>query len=795
MGLEQKINYYLNKYPNQKKMIKRIYQRIMCLFLPKISSVGDITKLSPDDDYEYFFGYYDKTPWDATDRYVLCLKAEDTWSDVSPRKKAEILLIDTLKSKDDANRVKKIAETRAWNVQQSCMLQWLGSDFKEKIIFNDFRSGRLVSVILNLNNMEEKVLPMPIYAVSSDSKFALTLDFSRLYNLRPGYGYYNVIEKTKGIPLPDTTAIWRISLETGEVSEVLKYTDFVKFKTREDMLGKNVIHKVNHIMISPDNKRFMVLHRWFNSNRKYSRLITCNIDGGDMYLLSDDDMVSHCFWKNNEEIIAYENKKNLGTGYFLMNDKTNQYYHCWKSLTEDGHPSCSKDGAFFVTDTYPDRRRVQCIKVMNGDVKINDVKIIAKVFSPFKYDNDTRCDLHPRWNNSGDKICFDSVYEGRRGLYSVDFNREGDKKIKVLYILDSLKQRFGVTSVAMNYFRNIDRNNISIDFLVLEDSEREIINEICDAGSRVFFMPRLSLKNIVKTLEFFNIFFKEHNEYKIIHSHFNQMDSIIFPIAKKNGIKHCISHSHNTKYSDYKLRAVRNYLMCISLKNVADTWASCGIRAGEFLYGKKFLKSKKHLILNNAIDVEKFKYDKVVRDKKRKELDIDRYFVVGTVGSLKLQKNQQFLLKIFKKLLLTVNNPDEYKLIIVGDGNLKNELINLAEELRISKQVVFLGTRNDVNELLQAMDIFILPSLYEGLPVIGIEAQASGIPCILSNNITKEVNICNTEFLTLDSDDDWVRTIIKYRNFNRVDCTNKIVERGFDIKHEAIKLSEYYMNI
>ena len=100
-----------------------------------------------------------------------------------------------------------------------------------------------------------------------------------------------------------------------------------------------------------------------------------------------------------------------------------------------------------------------------------------------------------------------------------------------------------------------------------------------------------------------------------------------------------------------------------------------------------------------------------------------------------------------------------------------------------------------MNEILQSMDIFILPSLYEGLPVIGIEAQASGIPCILSNNITKEVDICNTEFLTLNSDDEWVRTIIKYRNFNRVDCTNKIIERGFDIKHEAIKLSEYYMNI
>lgn len=233
MSIEQKINYQLNKYPTVKKVVKRVYQTGMYAISPKIKSEGNITRISPDDSkHEYFFGYYDKSPWDITDRYMLCLRAEDTWSDVSPKKKADILLIDTNKSEEDPERVKIIAETRAWNVQQSCMLQWLGPDYKNRILFNDYRDKKYVSVILNLNTMTEKVIPAPVYTVSSDGKFALTLDFSRLYNLRPGYGYYNVPEKTKDIPLPNEPAIWKVSLETGEVTEILKYTDFAAFQPR-----------------------------------------------------------------------------------------------------------------------------------------------------------------------------------------------------------------------------------------------------------------------------------------------------------------------------------------------------------------------------------------------------------------------------------------------------------------------------------------------------------------------------------------------------------------------------------
>jgi hypothetical protein len=422
MSLEQKINYQLNKIPAVKKVIKRVYQRTMYAISPKIKSEGNISRISPDDTaHEYFFGYYDKSPWDASDRYMLCMRANDTWSDVSPKEKADILLIDTSLPESAPNRVMKIAETSSWNVQQACMAQWLGPDFSSRILFNDYRDGRYVAVIKELATGAERVIEAPVYTVSADGKTALTLDFSRLYNLRPGYGYYNVPEKTKGVALPDATAVWKINLESGEVTDLLTYKDFATFQPRTEMQEAGAVHKVNHLMISPSGSRCMVLYRWFVGQRKYTRLVTFDTaDGKNMYVLSDDDMVSHCFWKDDEHILAFENKKDGGPGYYFMKDKTQEYIHCWPELNGDGHPSYSPDEKHIVTDAYPDRARVASIRVMDGTNEKKDVTtVVARVFAPFKYDNDTRCDLHPRWNRKGDTICFDSVFEGHRGLYTV----------------------------------------------------------------------------------------------------------------------------------------------------------------------------------------------------------------------------------------------------------------------------------------------------------------------------------------------------------------------------------------
>ena len=419
MSLEQKINYQLNKYPGIKKYIKRGYQLAMYAISPKIKSEGNIVRVSPEDsENEYFFGYYDKSPWNGSGRYMLCTRAKDTWSEPDPKSTAEILIIDTL----DKNSFRVVARTHTWNVQQGCMAQWLGPDFSNRIIFNDLRDGKYCSVILNVLTREERVLPLPVYSVSSDGKTALSLDFSRLHSLRLGYGYAALPEKTKGEALPDETCIWRIDIETGKVVPLLKYTDFASFQPRKEMLEEGAVHKVNHIMLSPNGRRFMVLYRWFCGTRNYTRLITCNVDGTDMYVLSDDDMVSHCYWKNDEEIIAFENKRNGGPGYYLMRDKTQEYQHLWPQLSNDGHPSyCPTDEHLVVTDSYPNRARVADIKLLkDNDSDGKEMKVIARVFAPFKYDNDTRCDLHPRWSRDGKKVCFDSVFEGHRGLYVVN---------------------------------------------------------------------------------------------------------------------------------------------------------------------------------------------------------------------------------------------------------------------------------------------------------------------------------------------------------------------------------------
>ena len=419
MSLEQKINYQLNKYPGIKKAVKRGYQLVMYAISPKIKSEGNIVRISPlYSGHDYLFGYYDKSPWDRKGENILCLRARNAWEVPDPLEEADILIL----NQESTERVRKIATTHTWNVQQGCMAQWLGPDFTSHILYNDMRNNKYCSVIVNVERGEERILPMPVYTVSADGKTALTLDFSRLHNLRPGYGYAALPEKTKGIALPEGTCIWKMDIETGVVTPLLKYTDFAKFQPRTEMQEAGSVHKVNHLMLSPNGKRFMVLYRWYCGQRKYTRLITCNVDGSDMYLLSDDDMVSHCYWKDDEHIIAFENKRDEGTGYYLMKDKTQEYQHLWPSLSNDGHPSyCPTDNSLVVFDTYPDRARIQEVKIARDtDVEGKDIKVLAKVFAPFKYDNDTRCDLHPRWSRDGKKICFDACFEGHRGMYVVN---------------------------------------------------------------------------------------------------------------------------------------------------------------------------------------------------------------------------------------------------------------------------------------------------------------------------------------------------------------------------------------
>lgn len=469
----------LEQFPVLKRSAKRLYQvASVATSNERFKSEGEVIRISPDDGFEYFYGYYDKSPWDATDRYMIAVKVKQAYKSVAPKEPGIVGIIDT----QNNNKFYEIGLTHSWNVQQSCMAQWMGPDFKTRIIYNDFRAGKYCSVIYSIKDRkEENVLPLPVYDVSKDGSFALSLDFSRLHRMRPGYGYSNIPETTKGDLCPDKTCIWKMDIPSGKITELFKYTDLAAFETDESMNGAE--HKINHLMISPNGRRFMVLHRWFQKGRKHTRLVTVNVDKTEMYNLSDDVFVSHCYWKNNQEILSFLRKKETGDHYYLMKDKTQEYKMYWPELNTDGHCSYSPDGKIIITDTYPNRKRIASVYLCTE--ADNKSRRIARVYAPFRYDNDCRCDLHPRWNRKGDKVCIDSVHEGKRGLYvinipKVDMNRYqniAEKKLSVTVVL--------ATYNGEKYLREqldslLSQNGVSVKILVRDDGSDDKTTTILD---------------------------------------------------------------------------------------------------------------------------------------------------------------------------------------------------------------------------------------------------------------------------------------------------------------------------
>lgn len=403
------------RYPIIKRVSKRVYHRLSyALDNDKFKSKGDFTRVSPENNNDYYFGYYDKSPYDQSDRFVLALKSVETTSNPAPSHSADIVVIDTTDSTE-----KIIGCTNAWNTQQGCMLQWLGNDFGSRVIYNDFRNNQFCSVIYNLEvDKEESVLPVPVYDVAKNGEFALSLDFSRLHWLRPGYGYSNNFANIEQIDKPSGVCISKLNLVSGENEEIISYEDLYNLNPTESMLTSQ--HKVNHIMINPDGTRFMFLHRWYHKGKKNSRLVTSDIDGTNLFVLSDDTFVSHCCWKNNNTILGFMRKENFGDHYYKLTDFSEEFELLWPELNTDGHCSYSPDLTRVVTDTYPNRKRKASLYICSDESKNEAVpEKIGIVFSAFKYDNDVRCDLHPRWNRKGDRIIIDSTHEGRRGIYEI----------------------------------------------------------------------------------------------------------------------------------------------------------------------------------------------------------------------------------------------------------------------------------------------------------------------------------------------------------------------------------------
>lgn len=263
--------------------------------------------------------------------------------------------------------------------------------------------------------------------------------------------------------------------------------------------------------------------------------------------------------------------------------------------------------------------------------------------------------------------------------------------------------------------------------------------------------------------------------------------------CKKYDIKHLITHAHTTKYSDNPKNALRNKIMCLGLKNSATDYFACSKAAGEFYYGKEAVESGLVKVIPNAIDLKKYKFNQIIRDKVRKILNIEDKFVVGHIGRMAPPKNQKFLLQIFKKVKKERTNSI---LLMIGNGPLKKEIESEIKRLNLQDSVILLGVRNDVPNLLMAMDVFLLPSLYEGLPVVCVEAQATGLRCVLSDNITKEVDCGNCEFISLNQSlADWKDNIINLSNkfSDKFDFNQKI--NLFDIEILVHKIECLYFEM
>ncbi|NTW72546.1 MAG: glycosyltransferase family 1 protein [Eubacteriaceae bacterium] len=344
----------------------------------------------------------------------------------------------------------------------------------------------------------------------------------------------------------------------------------------------------------------------------------------------------------------------------------------------------------------------------------------------------------------------------------------------------------GIKSVIMNYYENIDRDIIQFDFIVDADSPSKDYSDIEKLGGRVFEIP--PVKHIwAHIFESYKIFKREN--YLIAHAYVNTLN--VFPMfaAKLAGVPVRIAENLSTAHSGEGKTKIKNILKLIA-KVFPTHIAANSEFSGKWLYGENDMDKCK--ILRNAIDLDKFHYDLELRQTIRDEYGWEGKFVIGHIGRYQYQKNHEFLVDIFFEVH---KNDETAVLILIGYGELKNHIFEKIEKLGLKDHVVDLGGREDIAQFYNSMDCFVLPSFYEGLPVVGIEAQATGLPCVMSTEVTRETKIIdNFEFIGLEeSAETWAKKILEMKNVVRKHQEEQVTASGYNIKKEAYLLEEYYL--
>lgn len=361
--------------------------------------------------------------------------------------------------------------------------------------------------------------------------------------------------------------------------------------------------------------------------------------------------------------------------------------------------------------------------------------------------------------------------------------------VRVAQIIGKLKNG-GVESVIYNYYKNIDHNKFQFDFYIDADSDVEFPQELINMGAKCFVTPPYqNIFSYVATLiKYFKIF-----KYDIVHVNLNTLS--IFPLfaAWATGVPVRINHNHSTAGKGETKRNMLKFILRPFAKLFATDFLACSEHAGRWLFGNNFYDRGNVTVLNNAIDFDHFKFNLSKRNELRQELDISDYFVIGHIGRFMSQKNHTFLVDIFNE----IHKLDQKTfLLLIGDGELRVDIERKIESLGLGKYVKFIDTKPDISKYYQAMDVFCFPSLYEGLGIVTIEAQACNLPVIASTEVPKDIEITPyVEFVSLDKPTSiWAKKVLACKTFSRANANLKLVNCSFNIKTESKKLEDFYEN-
>ncbi|MBQ7577419.1 MAG: glycosyltransferase family 1 protein [Synergistaceae bacterium] len=363
--------------------------------------------------------------------------------------------------------------------------------------------------------------------------------------------------------------------------------------------------------------------------------------------------------------------------------------------------------------------------------------------------------------------------------------------IRIAHIIGKMRNG-GVESAFLAYYKFIDRDKIQYDCIIDEDSTHLQEKQIKDLGGKIIIVPPYQ-KQFAYQRALSKIF--RENNYPLVFSHINSLS--VFPLfaAWRAGIPVRVALSQSTAGRGEFARNVMKYTLRLFSKTFATEWCACSNHAGRWLFGNKAMESGKVLIWPNAIETSKFAYNPIKRESVRQELNISNKFVVGHSGRFMTQKNHVFLIDIFNEIHKL--KPDSI-LLLAGDGPLMDKIRKKVHSLGLDESVIFLGSVHNMQDYYQAMDVFILPSLYEGLPVVGSESQVAGLPVLCADTVTSETKFCDSfKFLSLkESPNKWAQEALRISaNHERKDMSDSAKKFGFDIKTQAEKMTRWYCKL